>query len=242
MIQSLSVRTDIIFKEDRDGCSNNPGSANMDYPYEDVSECEVEGVEDCRKNKIDSNYCEGLKERFRDDCEGFKNKQECDEWWEKQSRRAYCMENYGMPCCDETQTSSEGECYDEGDPDDCEPGFVDRGFGCEPEDNEIIDQCPPGSAPEDWCTHLCDEPEYKDDPLCNPNVNPPVLPIEPEPEPEPGPPECPEGQVGTPPDCETPPGILPPPDNGEDPPDNGEDPPEDNEGGEDEDSQFGSLG
>ena len=30
--------------------------------------------------------------------------------------------------------------------------------------------------------------------------------------------ECPEGQIGTPPDCETPPGILPPPENGEDPP------------------------
>src|SRR5919107_279955 len=30
--------------------------------------------------------------------------------------------------------------------------------------------------------------------------------------------EYPEGQIGTPPDCETPPGILPPPENGEDPP------------------------
>ena len=57
IIQSVSVRTDIIFKEDKDGCSNNPGSANMDYPYEDVSECEVEGVEDCRKNKIDQHLC-----------------------------------------------------------------------------------------------------------------------------------------------------------------------------------------
>jgi hypothetical protein len=37
------------------------------------------------------------------------------------------------------------------------------------------------------------------------------------------PPECPEGQVGTPPDCETPPGILPPPENGDEPPENGGD-------------------
>ncbi|HJR49003.1 MAG TPA: hypothetical protein VJ799_12675 [Nitrososphaeraceae archaeon] len=29
-------------------------------------------------------------------------------------------------------------------------------------------------------THLCDEPEYKDNPECNPNVTPPVFSIEPE--------------------------------------------------------------
>jgi len=185
MIQSVSVKTDIIFKEDSNECSNSPGSANMGFPYENVSECEVKGAEDCRKNKIDSNYCEGLKERFRDDCEGFKNKQECDEWWEKESKRVYCMENYGMPCCDEANTPSGDTCYDEGDPDDCEPGFIDKGFGCEPEDQDIIDQCPPGSAPIDWCTHLCNEPEYKDDPECNPNINPGfgAIPIEPSPEP-----------------------------------------------------------
>lgn len=28
---------------------------------------------------------------------------------------------------------------------------------------------------------MCDEPEYKDDPECNPNVTPPVFSIEPEP-------------------------------------------------------------
>jgi hypothetical protein len=53
------------------------------------------------------------------------------------------------PLCDEN-TPPGTTCRDEGDPDDCEPGFVDRGFGCEPE-------------------------------------------------------ECPEGQVGTPPNCEPPP-------------------------------------
>jgi hypothetical protein len=30
-------------------------------------------------------------------------------------------------------------------------------------------------------THLCDEPEYKDNPECDPNVTPPVFSIEPEP-------------------------------------------------------------
>ena len=60
-----------------------------------------------------------------------------------------------IPICDETELPEGEVCYDEGDPDDCEPGFINKGFGCEPE-------------------------------------------------------ECPEGQVGTPPDCEVPPGILPP--------------------------------
>ena len=40
------------------------------------------------------------------------------------------------PICDEN-TPPGTVCEDEGDPDDCEPGFVDRGFGCEPEEQGI---------------------------------------------------------------------------------------------------------
>ena len=42
------------------------------------------------------------------------------------------------------------------------------------------------------------------------------------------------GQVGSPPDCETPPGILPPPENGDEPPENGDEPPENGDEGGDE--------
>jgi hypothetical protein len=41
------------------------------------------------------------------------------------------------PICDEN-TPPGTTCRDEGDPDDCEPGYVDRGFGCEPEDVQGI--------------------------------------------------------------------------------------------------------
>ena len=44
-----------------------------------------------------------------------------------------------MPSCDEN-TPSGVTCKDEGDPDDCEPGFIDKGFGCEPE------ECPEGTT------------------------------------------------------------------------------------------------
>jgi len=60
--------------------------------------------------------------------------------------RTGCVPEYEFgsppPCTDETPP---GElCRDEGDPDDCEPGSVDRGFGCEPEEpeNGVIDPVP----------------------------------------------------------------------------------------------------
>jgi hypothetical protein len=41
------------------------------------------------------------------------------------------------PICDEN-TPPGTTCIDEGDPDDCDPGYVDKGFGCEPEDVQGI--------------------------------------------------------------------------------------------------------
>jgi hypothetical protein len=129
MIQTVKVKTSIEFVFEEDKCSNSPGSAGRGFPYENVSECEVEGEDDCRKNKIDSDYCEGLKERFRDDCDGFANAKECEEYWNR------------LPLCDENTPPGQ-TYYDEGDPDTCEPGFVDRGFGCELEEPEPIPEIP----------------------------------------------------------------------------------------------------
>jgi hypothetical protein len=48
-----------------------------------------------------------------------------------------------LPLCDSEDAKRGEPCRDEGDPDDCEPGFVDRGFGCEPEDVGCVDIFPP---------------------------------------------------------------------------------------------------
>ena len=54
-----------------------------------------------------------------------------------------CEELYGKLCCnDPAYKGGDQECYDEGDLDDCEPGSIDKGNGCE----EII---------------RCSDPEYK---------------------------------------------------------------------------------
>jgi hypothetical protein len=76
-----------------------------------------------------------------------------------------------IPICDEN-TQPGTTCYDEGDPDTCEPGFVDRGFGCEREDDGRPvctpdgPPCPP--CPEGveagWCADE-DEQQDEDDPL-----------------------------------------------------------------------------
>ena len=64
-----------------------------------------------------------------------------------------------MPLCHDPLYSAGvlgNRCYDELDHDDCEPGFIDRGFGCEPENNSndnsnndnedrdpVLQVCPP---------------------------------------------------------------------------------------------------
>jgi hypothetical protein len=144
--------------------------------------------------------------------------------------------------CPEGQARNEGGvcgCPEgqEGIPPDCEPICPDGstqqpGEECPPEPPII---CPDGSAPPPGeecppeppdCNVEDPPPECEEQIVCDDGST--VPPGEECPEP-PGPPECPEGQVGTPPDCETPPGILPPPDNGDEPPpDNGDEPPPDN--------------
>jgi hypothetical protein len=133
-VQTIKVKVDtkVVFKDD--GCSSKEGSAKMSYPYQGVNECEVDDLRDCKKNNIDSDYCEGLKERFSDDCDGFKNKEECDAFYNT------------PPLCDEN-TPPGVTCEDESDPDTCEEGFVDSGNGCERE----YEICPAVYPPEPGC-------------------------------------------------------------------------------------------
>jgi hypothetical protein len=93
----VKVRTDtrIIFRDNGNGngnntkptptpkCSNEAGSANLGFPYQDRTQCEVEEWNNCKKIDDDkrSQRCHDLREIFSDDCEGFRNLEECNEWY-----------------------------------------------------------------------------------------------------------------------------------------------------------------
>jgi hypothetical protein len=98
---------------------------------------------------------------------------------------ANCQELYGIPCCDDPEFNGEGECYDEGDFDDCEEGFIDKGYGCEPIEDDGRGEppictpdgpeCPP--CPEGveagWCADEderqdfdCGDEDMENDPRC----------------------------------------------------------------------------
>src|SRR5215204_1864285 len=129
--------------------------------------------------------------------------------------------------CDPDELAPGEECT-------CPPGTTGTPPDCEPICPEGEDcPCPEGTTgtPPNCEPIICDvedpPPECEGPPIvCDDGST--VPPGEPCPE-LPGPPECPEGQVGTPPDCETPPGILPPPENGEDPPEDEGDETENND-------------
>ena len=114
---------------DDDGCSNEIGSAGLRFPFNKKSECQLEEWNDCKNDRLRGikwdDRCKDINHGFEDDCDfpEVTNGKECEEYWD----------NLGKPpICDDDIPEKEGEtCRDEGDPDDCEPGLVDRGFGCE---------------------------------------------------------------------------------------------------------------
>lgn len=142
--------TKSISVEEEDECSTKIGSAGMEFPYEKKTECEKQEWDKCiedRENGIKwDDRCKDLNEGFWDDCEGYANKEECDEAWYTPPTNP--------PLCDE-DTPAGQLCRDEGDPDSCEEGFVDRGNGCEPEDETEL--CPPS------CEGNEDIPEVPDE-------------------------------------------------------------------------------
>jgi hypothetical protein len=96
-IQKTIVETiidiEIVFEEPE--CSDNEGSAGLNYPYDGKSECEVEEYQQClldNKNGLpDTEECDTIKEGFSDDCEGFANSDECDAYFD--DRDKFCQEN-----------------------------------------------------------------------------------------------------------------------------------------------------
>jgi hypothetical protein len=139
IVQKTSVDVKIIFKDnDKDddngkdgdndnGCSNEPGSAKMGFPYQRRTQCEVEEWDDCKKIPVSEwdAKCATARERFSDDCEGFKNKEECDAFYQDQT----------PPPCDDNTTEGV-TCTDEGDSVSCEEGLADLGNGCVPIEEE----------------------------------------------------------------------------------------------------------
>ena len=115
VINTVKVITDVkvTFEEndDDDKCSNKPGSAGMGFPYEKKTECEKQEWDQCIKDRENGikwdDRCKDLNEGFFDDCEGYANKEECDEAWYTppvdDSRRIV------QPGC--IEPNEQGECY-----------------------------------------------------------------------------------------------------------------------------------
>jgi hypothetical protein len=60
-----------------------------------------------------------------------------------------CVFEKDLQKCEDGSFAHKNDICPEDEEPTCDPGYVDNGNGCEP---EIIDQCPPGSPPIDWCT------------------------------------------------------------------------------------------
>jgi hypothetical protein len=92
-----NVRTEVVFRDengdssggsgdgggggssgDGNGCSNEPGSAGMGFPYQKATQCQKLEFDQCERTGENSARCDTAEERFSDDCEGFSNQQECD--------------------------------------------------------------------------------------------------------------------------------------------------------------------
>jgi hypothetical protein len=173
IVQKTSVDVKIIFKDnDKDddngkdgdndnGCSNEPGSAKMGFPYQRRTQCEVEEWDDCKKIPVSEwdAKCATARERFSDDCEGFKNKEECDAFYQHQT----------PPPCDDNTTEGT-ECTDEGNSVSCEEGLADLGNGCVPiEEEETPSNDSNDDAEENDNDQAPPEPETEEDNTNNSN-------------------------------------------------------------------------
>jgi hypothetical protein len=109
-IQSIIVKvktdTNVIFRDNGNGnnnngnktkptpkpdptpdCSNEAGSANLGFPYQKITQCELEEWEDCKKIVTGDrgDRCYTLREMFSDDCDilGVTNLEECNEYYSR---------------------------------------------------------------------------------------------------------------------------------------------------------------
>jgi hypothetical protein len=164
-------------------CSNEPGSAGLKFPQDERTECELEEWNKCkdiRKNVGQTNWgakCDNIDELFMDDdCFGFNNATECDEWFnngkekfcEKYPNHKKCANTEPEPDCGEGYVLHNGECkpicgegqygpgescIDDGDEITCDGPAVPVGNECvlPPENPPLDDPCGIGQPriPED---------------------------------------------------------------------------------------------
>jgi hypothetical protein len=105
IIQKVKIVTDVrvTFEEDDDDdqCSDEEGSAGLQFPYDKKSECQLEEWNDCKNDALRGikwdDRCKDINHGFTDDCEGFANGKECDEYWKDSD--AFCLKNpYHTKC------------------------------------------------------------------------------------------------------------------------------------------------
>lgn len=109
-----------------DECSDEPGSAGLKFPFNKKSECEFEEWNDCKADALRGikwdDRCKDINHGFEDDCEGFANKEECDEAWNTPPAPV-------LPICGSPEAAGAPLCRDEID--DC----TDES-GCTPEEDD----------------------------------------------------------------------------------------------------------
>ena len=141
IINQVKQITDVqIIFDDDNNCSNKPGSAGLKFPQDKRTECEKRDYDECEKKgmKTSGGFCDNIYELFNDnDCFGFKNQKECDDWY----NRPICRDQNPsankcltpLPYCGTPETVGAELCRDEID--DC----TDES-GCTPEDPVICQQ------------------------------------------------------------------------------------------------------
>lgn len=132
VIKQFFVTDVSVSFDDRKGCSNKPGSAKLQFPYQSKSECDHDEYQKCiRDGKVISLECKSWVKAFTHKCDAFKTQKECDDYYKRNPTPV----PKPIPICD-VNTPPGVTCRDEGDFTDCDPGFRDYGFGCEVVDEE----------------------------------------------------------------------------------------------------------
>src|SRR5918994_2189625 len=151
MVQTVKVKVDVIFTKPKLDlkriCQLNPNDARCPKPGPDGNCPPGWGLND-DDQCVPSGPCPSGHHRPNDDetgrCVPEKDLKQCEDgsWAHPDDQcpeepitcdEGFALDSNGIcrPICDTTEVTDGGTCVDEGDPDDCQPGYVDRGFGCE---------------------------------------------------------------------------------------------------------------
>jgi hypothetical protein len=144
VINKVKVVTDVRItfeeEEDDDECSNEPGSAGLAFPHEKKTECQLEKFQDCAKDRLKGikwgDDCKDNNHAFDDDCDGFANKEECDEYWNTPKPV--------LPICGTPEAIGAELCTDDGDEITCDGPEIPVGNECVLPEDDVV--CPAHSG------------------------------------------------------------------------------------------------